>query len=127
MSPARGPRSLHFLQRLQARRKAFSATRRSRPRAFTRNHAQNHAPSETTPWHTPCKGPVTRAPMPVHGIHYVKTHFSELVRLVERGETITITRGYAPVALLVRIGATPQARRQGTLHTTLKLDPALWD
>ena len=65
--------------------------------------------------------------MPICGIHEAKTRFSHLVRLVERGEIVTITRAYQPVALLVRIGATPQARRPGTLRETLKLDPALDD
>jgi prevent-host-death family protein len=63
--------------------------------------------------------------MPIYGIHEAKTRLSHLVRLVERGEIVTITRAYQPVALLVRIGATPQARRPGTLRETLKLDPAL--
>lgn len=63
--------------------------------------------------------------MPIYGIHEAKTRLSHLVRLAERGEIITITRAYQPVALLVRIGATPQARRPGTLHETLKIDPAL--
>ena len=63
--------------------------------------------------------------MPIYGIHEAKTRLSHLVRLAERGEIITITRAYQPVALLVRIGATPQARRPGTLRETLKIDPAL--
>jgi len=45
--------------------------------------------------------------------------------MVERGETITITRSQIPVALLVRIGATPQPRRPGTLAATMRLNPAI--
>jgi antitoxin (DNA-binding transcriptional repressor) of toxin-antitoxin stability system len=63
--------------------------------------------------------------MPVYSTHQAKTHLSELIRMVERGETITITRGLVPVALLVRIGATPQPRRPGTLAATMRLNPAL--
>jgi antitoxin (DNA-binding transcriptional repressor) of toxin-antitoxin stability system len=63
--------------------------------------------------------------MPVYSTHHAKTHLSELIRMVERGETITITRGQIPVALLVRIGATPQPRRAGTLRATMRLNPAL--
>jgi antitoxin (DNA-binding transcriptional repressor) of toxin-antitoxin stability system len=65
--------------------------------------------------------------MPVHGIHYTKTHLSELVRMVEHGEVITITRNQAPVALLLRIGAVPQPRRSGTLRALMRLDAALDD
>ena len=63
--------------------------------------------------------------MPVYSTHRAKTHLSELIRMAERGETITITRGQVPVALLVRIGATPQPRRPGTLAATMRLNPAL--
>jgi antitoxin (DNA-binding transcriptional repressor) of toxin-antitoxin stability system len=63
--------------------------------------------------------------MPVYSTHQAKTHLSELIRMAERGETITITRGLVPVALLVRIGATPQPRRPGTLAATMRLNPAL--
>jgi len=38
--------------------------------------------------------------MPVYSTHQAKTHLSELIRMVERGELITITRGGLPVALL---------------------------
>ena len=63
--------------------------------------------------------------MPVYTTHQAKTHLSQLIRMVERGEIITITRGQIPVALLVRIGATPQPRRSGTLAQTMRLNPAL--
>jgi antitoxin (DNA-binding transcriptional repressor) of toxin-antitoxin stability system len=65
--------------------------------------------------------------MPVHGIHYTKTHLSELVRMVEHGNVITITRNQAPVALLLRIGAVPQPRRSGSLRALMRIDPALDD
>ena len=63
--------------------------------------------------------------MPVYSTHQAKTHLSELIRMVERGELITITRSGLPVALLVRIGATPQPRCPGTLRTTLRMNRAL--
>ena len=63
--------------------------------------------------------------MPVYSTHQAKTHLSELIRMVERGELITITRGGRPVALLVRIGATPQPRCSGTLRTTMRMNPTL--
>ena len=65
--------------------------------------------------------------MPVHGIHYTKTHLSELVRMVEHGNVITITRNQAPVALLLRIGAVPQPRRSGSLRALMTIDAALDD
>lgn len=63
--------------------------------------------------------------MPVYSTHQAKTHLSELIRMVERGELITITRGGRPVALLVRIGATPQPRCPGTLRTTMRMNRTL--
>lgn len=63
--------------------------------------------------------------MPVYSTHQAKTHLSELIRMVERGELITITRGGRPVALLVRIGATPQPRCSGTLRTTMRMNRTL--
>ena len=65
--------------------------------------------------------------MPVHGIHYTKTHLSELIHMVEHGDVITITRNQAPVALLLRIGAVPQPRRSGSLRALITIDPALDD
>ena len=63
--------------------------------------------------------------MPVYTTHRAKTHHAELTRMVERGELITITRGGRPVALLIRIGATPQPRCPGTLRTTLRINRTL--
>lgn len=63
--------------------------------------------------------------MPVYSTHQAKTHLSRLIRMVERGETITITRGQLPVAVLTRIGAIPQPRQAGTLQRTMRLNPAL--
>jgi len=63
--------------------------------------------------------------MPIYSTHQAKTHLSELIRMVERGEIITITRGTIPVASLVRVGALPQARRPGSLAATMRLDPTL--
>lgn len=63
--------------------------------------------------------------MPVYSMHQAKTHLSELVRMVERGEVITITRSNIPVALLTRIGALPQPRRPGTLAETMRLNRLL--
>jgi antitoxin (DNA-binding transcriptional repressor) of toxin-antitoxin stability system len=51
--------------------------------------------------------------MPAYSIQQAKTHLSELIRMAERGETVTITRGRTPVALLVRTGATPKPMRPG--------------
>ncbi|HVA33985.1 MAG TPA: type II toxin-antitoxin system prevent-host-death family antitoxin [Candidatus Baltobacteraceae bacterium] len=56
-----------------------------------------------------------------------KTHLSTLVRRVERGERITITRGGKPVAELV---PSTQARRpfgidEGTIHIAPDFDAPL--
>jgi prevent-host-death family protein len=47
------------------------------------------------------------------GAYEAKTHFSELLERVERGEEVTITRHGAPVAKLVPLRqiATPDQRR----------------
>ena len=63
--------------------------------------------------------------MPIYSTHQAKTHLSELIRMAQRGEIITITRGAVPVASLVRLGATPQPRRPGSLRGTLRMDPEL--
>lgn len=49
--------------------------------------------------------------MPVYSIHQARTHFSALVRMVEHGETITITRGRIPVAVLTQVGVVAQPRQ----------------
>ena len=63
--------------------------------------------------------------MPIVGTHQAKTHLSSLIRLVEQGEPVMILRGSVPVAMLVRIGATPLPRRAGSLRESLRMDPAL--
>ena len=40
------------------------------------------------------------------GVHEAKSRFSELLDLVERGETITITRRARSIAMLVPMGKT---------------------
>ena len=43
-------------------------------------------------------------------VHEAKTHFSELLARVERGERITVARAGNPVARLVPIELPPAAR-----------------
>jgi prevent-host-death family protein len=44
------------------------------------------------------------------GVHEAKTNLSDLLRRVEAGEDVVISRGSRPVARLVAIGATPGRR-----------------
>ena len=60
--------------------------------------------------------------MAFFGMHEAKTQLSRLVRLVEEGGDVLITRAGKPVARLVRIGATPLPRRPGSLKGVLRVD-----
>lgn len=62
--------------------------------------------------------------MAIFGMHQAKTQLSRLVRLVEEGGDVLITRAGKPVARLVRIGATPLPRRPGSLKGVLRVDAA---
>ena len=53
---------------------------------------------------------VHTAPVKEVSVHEAKTHLSRLLRRVENGEEIVISRGGKPVAKLVR--ATPERRRE---------------
>jgi prevent-host-death family protein len=65
-------------------------------------------------------GPVT--------IQAAKTRFSELIRRVEAGEEIVITRRGKPAAKLVRVPAAPGGKRCfGSLRGAGKFDESFWD
>lgn len=44
---------------------------------------------------------MTKSSAAVVGVHQAKTHLSELLRLVEAGQEVEITRGGTPIARLV--------------------------
>lgn len=63
------------------------------------------------------------------GVHEAKTRFSELLRLVEAGEEVTVTRGGQPVA---RLSAVPPPRSGRDLFGLLagefvETDDDIWD
>jgi len=65
-------------------------------------------------------------------IHEAKTHFSQLIEEVERGEEIVIARAGKPVAKLVPVEADPPPRKLGFLKGQIWIsedfdDPLPWD
>lgn len=49
-------------------------------------------------------------------VHEAKAHFSELLRRVQRGETVIVTRHNAPVAEIRPVQSTLATRRFGTFR-----------
>ncbi len=59
-------------------------------------------------------------------VHVAKTRLSQLLQRVERGETITISRGKTPVAKLVPLA--PKAeRRFGAMRGVLQVDESFFE
>ena len=59
-------------------------------------------------------------------VHHAKTHLSELLARVERGETIVIARGTQPVAELVPIA--PKAQRKfGAMRGKISIGPEFFE
>ena len=46
-------------------------------------------------------------------VHEAKSHFSEILKRVEAGETVTVTRHNKPVAELKRVVEVPESRKLG--------------
>lgn len=68
--------------------------------------------------------------MTTMNIHEAKTHFSELVAAVERGEEVLISRRGKPVARLVSAKqpeAEPRTRIFGRFAGQVKIDPSFYD
>lgn len=62
------------------------------------------------------------------GVHEAKTRFSELLRLVEAGEEVTVTRGGQPVARLTAVTSEPEPfDRFGLLAGEFGGDDDVWD
>jgi prevent-host-death family protein len=59
-------------------------------------------------------------------IHEAKTQLSRLIAEVETGGEIVLARGGKPVARLVRIGASPAARRFGAMRGRARVDDAFF-
>lgn len=60
-------------------------------------------------------------------VHDAKTHFSELLAAVERGEEIVICRRGNPVAKLVRHRGERPHRRLGTWAGKIVIKPGFYD
>ena len=54
------------------------------------------------------------------GAYDAKTHFSELLERVSKGEEITITRHGSPVARLIPAGPTPLVQSRGEAILTMR-------
>lgn len=61
------------------------------------------------------------------GVHEAKTRFSEILRLVENGEEVVVTRGGRPVARITALDALePAPVRYGMLAGEID-DPGDWE
>ena len=60
-------------------------------------------------------------------IHEAKTHFSELVAAVERGEEVVIARRGKPVARLVCAEEARPPIRFGRFEGQVRIDPSFYD
>lgn len=59
-------------------------------------------------------------------VHFAKTHLSQLLAAVEKGETIVIARGATPIAKLVPIG--PKGKREsGTMRGKISIGPEFFE
>ncbi|HVA67693.1 MAG TPA: type II toxin-antitoxin system Phd/YefM family antitoxin [Candidatus Binataceae bacterium] len=56
-------------------------------------------------------------------VHEAKTHFSELLKRVARGEEVVIAKAGHPVARLVPLAATAITRRPGTARGKVTIMP----
>jgi len=61
------------------------------------------------------------------GVHEAKTRLSELLRGVERGEEIVITRGGEAVARIVPVAPSPTPPPRFGLLSAEIVDPGDWD
>jgi prevent-host-death family protein len=59
-------------------------------------------------------------------VHHAKTHLSELLARVERGETIIIARGTQPVAELVPV-ASKAKRSFGAMRGLISVGPEFFE
>lgn len=60
-------------------------------------------------------------------IHSAKTHLSQLIARVERGEEIVIARGNKPVARLVPIGPSEKKRVFGSMSGIVDVGPEFFE
>lgn len=60
-------------------------------------------------------------------VHEAKTHLSRLLRKVECGELVTITRRTKPVARLVAIGNVKRKRLPGSMRGELVVGPEFFE
>jgi prevent-host-death family protein len=60
-------------------------------------------------------------------IHEAKTNLSRLIKKVERGEEVIISRGQRPVVRLVAIEATPKKRQLGLFRGEFEVGPAFFE
>lgn len=60
-------------------------------------------------------------------IHEAKTNLSRLLRKVENGEEVIISRGSKPVARLMAMGEVKGQRRPGSMRGTLVVSPEFFE
>jgi prevent-host-death family protein len=66
--------------------------------------------------------------MPTVNVHEAKTHLSELLAAVERGEEVTIARRGKPIARMVPCNPVGESHvRLGTYEGLGRIDPSFYD
>jgi prevent-host-death family protein len=65
--------------------------------------------------------------MPTITIHKAKTHLSQLIEQVERGEEVIIARGKTPVARLIAYHSEQPKRGFGSMRGRASIGPEFWE
>ena len=60
-------------------------------------------------------------------VHQAKTNLSKILREVEAGKEVTISRGKKPVAKIVPVQQTKARRVPGTMKGKFKIRPSFFD
>ncbi len=60
-------------------------------------------------------------------VHQAKTNLSKILKEVEAGKEVTISRGKKPVAKIVPIAPEPQKRKFGLMKGKFKILPSFFD
>ena len=105
----------------------------TRPKQSARNTAPQRATKRARkPPSTPASSGVTAAPPPEYHvkIHEAKTTLSSLIRLVEQGSRVVISRGDTAIAELVPVRtavAAGRPRQFGALRGVVSMSPAFFE
>ena len=60
-------------------------------------------------------------------VHQAKTNLSKILKEVEAGKAVTISRGKKPVAKIVPIAQPPKKRKFGAMKGMFKIHPSFFD